>query len=146
LTLAFVDPEGMHVHFDTLRTLTHDRKVDLAVLFADRMDIVRNVQTYFGQADSKLDQFLGPDSDWRSKWMSMGNQDAVHTCQLFGDIYKTQLRQHLKYVEFRDRVFASSRSALYRVIYASKHKLGAKLYEEISRIDRRGQRDLPFSD
>ena len=43
LTLAFVDPEALHANFSTLRTLTSGRRVDLLVLFADRIDIVRNV-------------------------------------------------------------------------------------------------------
>ena len=46
LTLAFVDPEGLHARFETLATLTSGRRADLLVLFADRMDIVRNVESY----------------------------------------------------------------------------------------------------
>lgn len=144
LTLSFVDPEGLHVHFDTLRTLTMNRQVDLAVLFADRMDIVRNVNLYASQLDSNLDRFLGPGSNWREQWRNLANQDAEHTCQLFGDIFKGQLKRELGLREFSDQVYKSARSALYRIIYASRHPLGLKFWNEISKIDRGGQRTLGF--
>ncbi len=143
LTLAFVDPEGLHVHFQTLRILTSSRPVDLAILFADRMDIVRNVALYARQADSNLDRFLGPTSNWRDDWHRLSNQDAEHTCQLFGDIFRNQLATELGYEFFSDQVYRCARSALYRIIYASKHELGLKFWE-ISKIDRGGQMELPF--
>jgi len=68
LTLAFVDPTGLHAHFESIRTLTKGKQVDLLVLFADRIDIVRNVELYFRQTNSKLDLVLGPESDWRNRF------------------------------------------------------------------------------
>lgn len=144
LTLAFVDPEGLHVHFQTLRMLASNRPVDLAILFADRMDVVRNVALYASQADSNLDRFLGPNSNWREEWQGLSNQDAEHTCQLFGDIFRSQLETQLGYKYFDDRMYRSSRSALYRIIFAAKHELARKLWNEISKIDRGGQLELPF--
>lgn len=142
LTLAFIDPEGLHVHFDTLRILTRDRRVDLAILVADHMDIVRNVATYARQKDSNLDRFLGTGTRWRQKWSSMPNQDAEHTCQLFTDIFQDQLRRCLGY-RFTDACpFKSSHGTLYRVIRASKHELGQKFSLESYRIDRGGQMEL----
>src|SRR5258706_1695949 len=46
LTLAFIDPEGLHARFDTIKALAARGRVDLLILFADRMDIVRNVDLY----------------------------------------------------------------------------------------------------
>lgn len=68
LTLAFVDPEGLHIPFTTLATLAACGRVDLLILLADSMDIVRNVDLYYQQKDSNLDQMLGVNSMWRTKW------------------------------------------------------------------------------
>lgn len=142
LTLAFVDPEGLHIHFQTLQTLTKDHRVDLAILFADHMDVLRNVARYAEQKVSKLDRFLGQGTDWRDRWESMSNQDAEHTCQLFADIYRDQLRQRLGYGYFDDQVLKSTHGTLYRMIRASKHRLGQKFALESSRIERGGQKRL----
>jgi len=141
LTLAFIDPEGLHAHFDTIRTLTTDRRADLLVLLADRMDIVRNVALYASQNQSKLDEFLGPDTNWREKWQKLPNQSPANVCKLFTNIYSHQLAR-LGYNAHTDRVMKSSRTSLYRVIYASKSDLGLKFWEKISKIDRGGQKDL----
>ncbi len=143
LTLAFIDPEGLHIHFETLRTLTKNRRVDLAILLPDGMDIVGNVETtYEKQTDSKLDRFLGPNSDWRTQWKNLANRNPENTCQLFADIYKSQLRNQLGYVAFSDEIYKSNQTPIYRIIYASKHELGRKFFEGISKIDSGGQQQL----
>ena len=88
LTLAFIDPEGLHIHFETLRTLTKNRRVDLAILLPDGMDIVRNVETtYEKQTDSKLDRFLGPNSVWLTHWQNLAILNPEYTFQLFAVIF-----------------------------------------------------------
>jgi three-Cys-motif partner protein len=142
LTLAFVDPEGLHVNFETLRILTIGRQIDLAVLFADRMDIVRNVALYADQSESNLDRFLGPTSDWRIQWQNLGNQNPGNICQLFGDIFRSQLEKELGFTEFSDTVYKAGQISIYRIIYASKHPLGGKFWNEISKIERGGQQSM----
>ena len=83
LTLAFIDPTGLHASFETLATLTENRSVDLLILFADFMDIIRNVATYAQQSQSNLDQVLGPDCDWRSEWHSLADHSAAKVSRLF---------------------------------------------------------------
>jgi three-Cys-motif partner protein len=142
LTLAFIDPEGLHVNFETLRLLTTDRQIDVAVLFADRMDIVRNVTLYAGQSQSNLDRFLGPNIDWRTSWRNLANQNPENICQLFGDIFRSQLETELGFTEFSDTVYKAGQKPIYRIIYASKHPLGGKFWGEISKIDRGGQQTM----
>src|SRR5690606_4787762 len=43
LTVAFIDPTGLDVHFSTIERLAKDRRVDFLLLFADAVDLVRNV-------------------------------------------------------------------------------------------------------
>jgi three-Cys-motif partner protein len=142
LTLAFIDPEGLHVHFDTIRRLSHDRPVDLLVLFADGMDIVRNVATYAKQTHSKLDDTLGPDCDWRRHWGNLANQSAQNVCELFTSLYTRQLEKHLEYVAFGHKTMRWQQVRLYRLIYASKHPLGLEFWNKITGKDRRGQKRL----
>lgn len=143
LTLAFVDPEGLHVHFETLHQLTQNRRVDLLVLFADYMDILRNVEsTYFHQRKSKLDKFLGPESNWRELWNKLPNHGPQSVCNLFADIYISNLRKHLEYQVFSQSIMKSSRSPLYRLIYACKHRRGEDFWNKITQTDRSGQMKL----
>ena len=145
LTLAFVDPEGLHVCFDTIRALTGDRRVDLLVLFADHMDILRYVESvYLPQKNSNLDLFLGPDSKWRELWRAMPDRNPNRVCDLFADIYKDQLQRYLGYRVFSHRVMKSTRSPLYCIIYACKHDRGQEFWNHITKVDRSGQQDLPF--
>lgn len=138
LTLAFIDPTGLHAKFDTLKTLSQGRRVDLLVLFADRQDIVRNVELYERQgADSNLDQVLGADSNWRDQWRQLESRTPANVCELFGGIYKKQLKRHLRY-----KVFAEERMPVYRLIFASKHEQGLDFWEKATRRYASGQRRL----
>jgi three-Cys-motif partner protein len=142
LTLVFVDPEGLHIHLRTLQTLTKGRAVDLLVLFADRMDLHRNVEFYANQTESNLDRFLGVECDWRTHWRSLTNQNRDNVCRLFFELYRDQLESKLGYRVFADQVMRSRTSAIYRVIYASKHPKGLEFWKKISRFDRSGQQSF----
>jgi three-Cys-motif partner protein len=140
MTLAFIDPEGLDAKFETIRTLTSDRRVDLLVLFADAYDVVRNVdQLYFKNLDSKLDQTLGPNSNWRQRWHSLGNQGGTQARALFAEIYKDQLRNELGYQVFGEKVMKSGKGPLYRLIYASKSTKGMEFWDKVTNKDAGGQ-------
>lgn len=140
LTLAFIDPAGLHAHFDTIRTLTQDRRVDLLVLFADRHDIVRNVGQYYKQGqESNLDRVLGPNSNWRDRWRQLGAATAPSVCTMFAEIYRNQLKRHLGYEFSAEEIVSSSTTPLYRLIFASKHKQGRDFWEKATRKYASGQ-------
>lgn len=143
LTLAFIDPEGLHAQFNTIRKLTAKRSVDLLILFADSYDIVRNVRKYYSkQEHSKLDAVLGEGSNWRKRWNDLPNQTRQNTCQLFSDIYKDQLQRHLGYEHFGEKIMRSQNSPLYRIIFASRNPLGLKFWNKATSRDVSGQREL----
>ncbi len=75
LTIAFVDPYSLGIHFESVRTLASLPPLDLIIIFADAMDVARNVMEYYfpGKSD-KLDNFLGKNSNWRDKWQAFSNQ------------------------------------------------------------------------
>ncbi len=61
---------------------------------------------------------------------------------MFADIYKDQLRKHLGYAHFGEKTISSTDKALYRLIYASKHELGLKFWEESLKKEVSGQKHL----
>jgi three-Cys-motif partner protein len=143
LTLAFIDPEALHVRFETIQTLASIGRTDLLILFADRMDIVRNVELYEKQQNSNLDLMLGPNCNWREPWSKLLNRTGANICRLFANLYKDQLRTRLGYVTFGERVLPEQ-GPIYRLIYASKHKKGLEFWDKITKRDQRGQMDLGF--
>ena len=94
------------------------------------------------QSEPNLDRFLGPNSDWRALRQNLANQNPDNTCQLFADRYKSQLRNELGYIAFSDKIYKSNQTPIYRIIYASKHELGKKFFDDISKIDSGGQKQL----
>ena len=124
-----------------IETLTKGRNVDLLILFADFMDIIRNVAIYADQSKSNLDAVLGPDTNWREKWQALPSHAAPKVSKLFLSIYQEQLRKHLGYSVFDDEVIrAPNGTRLYRLMYASKHELGLKFWRKSTERFRGGGR------
>jgi three-Cys-motif partner protein len=146
LTLGFVDPESMNVDFETVSRLAGCGRVDLLILFADRMDLVRNVDRYEVQHPSVLDRTMGPKSEWRERWSKLDNRSADNICRLFADEYTSQLRKRLGYVVFGDKEMRSAKGPIYRLIFASKDKKGLEFWNKVTKLDRGGQMGLNFSD
>ncbi len=145
LTLAFIDPTGLDARFETIETLSRRGRVDLLILFADAYDLVRNVALYEQQeTNSKLDQVLGPDSRWRERWKRLDNRSGTNVRQLFAEIYKDQLRQHLGYKVFGEKVISCDQRPLYRLIYASKHERGLDFWNKITKKDASGQKEFDW--
>jgi three-Cys-motif partner protein len=67
LVLCFVDPYNCDIRYETLKSLTADRKVDLLCLLAFQMDAKRAKVHYLNPENRKLDDMLG-NSNWRDRW------------------------------------------------------------------------------
>jgi three-Cys-motif partner protein len=117
LTLAFVDPEGLHANFETIRTLSSCGQVDLLVLLADGYDFSRNALRYRQEVDSNADRVLGEGSGWREKYDHLKMQSRANRRQLIADVFCDQLRK-LGYIKFGFRTFRSyaRNLPLYRLI------------------------------
>ena len=125
LTLAFLDPTGLHLQFTTVQKLSKHGPVDLLILFPDAVDILRNADhLYFDQPDSNLDLVLGDGSNWRARKEQLDSSDGSKLRQLFADIYKEQLRTKLGYEFFAEEVISGRSGPLYRLVYATKHERG----------------------
>jgi three-Cys-motif partner protein len=144
LTLGFIDPEALNVDFETVKKLSDCGQVDLLILFADRMDLVRNVDRYENENPSILDRMMGSHSRWRERWAQLANRSADNICRLFVDEYKTQLTNRLGYRAFGEKVMESQNGPIYRLIFASKNDKGLEFWDKVTQRDRDGQMGLPF--
>ena len=144
LTLAFLDPTGLQAKIDTIRKLSRAGRVDLLILFPDAIDVLRNVETYLPQLDSKLDQVLGPDSKWREEWTALGGADGSRTRKKFADLYRQQLRKHADYEYFGEEVIKGPKGPLYRLVFASKHPRGLEFWDKVTKEELGGQRRMNF--
>ncbi len=141
LTLAFIDPTSLHAEFDTIQTLAACGRVDLLILFADKFDLVRNIDFYEDQKmNSRLDRVLGPSLDWRPLWKQQVSRTTANISKFFVELYKKQLGRHLGYRVFGEKcIRRSAKAPLYRLIYASKHERGLEFWSKITKKDAKGQ-------
>lgn len=142
LTLAFIDPQGLDIEFDTIRKLAGRGRVDLLILVADAVDFSRNVEhVYFQQENSKLDKFLGRDSDWRKVWRSMGNTQGPSARKFLLKQYKQQL-ERIGYIQFGEQSIVGGNGPIYRILFASKHPRGLEFWDKVTKKDVFGQREM----
>lgn len=141
LSLAFIDPYGLHLDFETLQILKQNR-ADLIIFFPDRIDVLRNWAAYYlDNPDSNLDRFLGPGIDWRSVQEKIPQQRRAES---FREIYVNQLREQLGYTEFDYERISNKGRPLYSLIFCSRSKFAAKLWRKISGTKSNGQRTFKF--
>jgi three-Cys-motif partner protein len=140
LTLAFIDPTGLQIRFDTIRHLVHDRKVDLLMTIQFGMGIQLNLPQYIKFEGDALTGFLG-NSEWREDIQVGGTVSQAGRRIL--DRYMAQLRA-LGYLDTNDReiVRNDQNMLLYFVLMASRHPLGKKFWREVTKISPSGQRRL----
>jgi three-Cys-motif partner protein len=136
LGLAFMDPQGFEVAFDTLAKLAQ-RQIDLLYLFPSGMGVRRNLRNFRVQQESPMEKFWGG-RDWRELPTA---KRAV-----------SEFRRKLAGVGFKFQdeavpVFVNTRNAqMYHLLYFSHHAIGLKIWQGIKRIAPGGQRNLPGMD
>lgn len=110
----------------------------MIVLLADNMDALRNWATYYdSNPESSLDKFLGTD-----RWRKYFDRAADRRAQVLRELYQQQL-ESLGYKHFEFEAVQNSRDVdIYKLLFASKHPAGLKIWKGISRVDEGGQRKL----
>lgn len=138
LCVTFADPFGLHVDFDTIKHVA-SKKSDLIILLADNMDALRNwAAYYYDNPDSSLDRFMG-ESGWRE---ALAQSTSDRFAEHLRDRYVQQL-QTLGYTHFGFKRIQNSRHRdIYTLVYASRHALGLRFWEQANAIDEGGQRAL----
>ncbi len=143
LSLAFLDPTGLHVQFETVIALSR-RKIDLIIFFPDHLDIIRNWKnTYYEKPQSNLDKFYGPGKDWRSIFDELPDSKWLEEIR---NLYIERLRTIGFGYCASERVYRSGNHPLYHLIYASKHPIGKKLWQNIAKKKPDNQSEFDWGD
>jgi three-Cys-motif partner protein len=148
LGLAFVDPQGFEVHFDTLAKLAK-RRIDLLYLFPSAIGLRRNWKQALTQSDSKIDKFWG-DGDWRQlpilRQIMSGVQkkDTENIISSFVSAFLRKLgRTGFQYRDEATPPFSNRKNAqMYHLLYCSQDPVGLKIWNGIKQIGPGGQRKL----
>ena len=139
LSLAFLDPYGLHLDFGTVRALSAKR-TDLIVFFPDYLDVLRNLSTYKATPDSNMDRFMGDGVDWLAVLRETPQDRRAETLR---ELYVRQIEK-LGYKHFEYERIRAHGHPLYLLIFCSKHPLGAKIWRGISSTKPGGQKTIDF--
>ena len=143
--LAFLDPNGLELEWKTVEELAKIRRMDLIIHYS-QFGITRNATKDIDSIhETSIDKFFG-DREWREIYKKHRN-DSTGIHRHLIDHYQSKL-QSLGYVvelkEFgvtnTEPLMKNSLNApLYRLIFASKHTLGLKIWRDITKIGADGQ-------
>lgn len=150
LNLAFLDPEGLELRWNTVAKLASIRKMDLIINYPQSGLNRMMVNVYQSPPDNAVDHFFGT-REWRriyAKYL-INRHSGLHRELI--DLYKSQLHT-LGYQEVRRGDEAggyeplmrnTKRNApLYRLIFASKSPLGEKFWHDITKRNLYGQKRM----
>ncbi|MFQ5852199.1 MAG: three-Cys-motif partner protein TcmP [Candidatus Binatia bacterium] len=152
LNVALVDPTGLHLQFESLSRLTRGRRMDLIYLFPEGMAVKRNIEQFLGQQSSPLDDVLGT-TQWRTRFGKRlpVSKDAEAEWERTGRPIVEVFRNQLTSISYKDvrigsEIVVRNRNnvPLYYLVFASKHRLGHRLWDALQRIDPTGQIKLPL--
>jgi three-Cys-motif partner protein len=142
LSLAFIDPYGLHLEFETLKILSQKR-ADLIIFFPDHLDVLRNWKKYYLEnPDSNLDRCLGKQADWRALTKKIPPDRLGEKLQ---ELYIQQIKS-LGYTEFEYERIYNQNKPLYRLIFCARHKAASKIWRGISGKKHNGQRSFDFGE
>ena len=150
LNLAFLDPEGLELQWETVVTLAKPYRMDLIINYPQG-----GLNRYMGKAfDSDeyttVDLFFGG-MEWRKiyqEWRDKRSRFGIH--RLLMDYYKERLKdlgykEALRDDEVGDEPLIRNtkrRAPLYRLLFASKHPLGHDFWNKVTQRNVHGQKRL----
>jgi three-Cys-motif partner protein len=149
LNLAFLDPDGLELQWQTVATLARLRTMDLIIHYSQGGLNRVMVKAVSKEADTVVDRFFGG-REWRRIYERYRNREVSFIHRQLMDHYKEKL-QGLGYQEvFRDDEVgdeplirnAERNVPLYRLLFASKHPLGQTFWRKITQRDVHGQARL----
>ncbi|MFI5352752.1 MAG: three-Cys-motif partner protein TcmP [Candidatus Binatales bacterium] len=148
LGLAFVDPEGFEVNFETLRVLA-TRRVDVFYLFPSGIGIRRNLVQFAQQPHCRMDDFWNG-RKWRELPLAKrasGKVTSHDERQLERD-WVSSFRKEvatlgLKYHDESDPSIRNNQGTLmYHLLFFSHAQIAVDIWRRTKRIEAGGQRGL----
>lgn len=145
LNLAFLDPDGLDLNWNTVATLASVPKMDLIIHYPV-MGLKRMLEVATKRDEHAIDLFFG-DKEWRTIYGKSKDASVVEQELLLH--YKQKL-ENLGYKEVvqkeptvADPAIKNTRQGLlYRLLFASKNPLGDKFWKEVTKRNMYGQRKL----
>jgi three-Cys-motif partner protein len=131
IVLALVDPFKIEFSMEAVKTLASHKKLDIMMLFAEDMDLTRNLQRALdAKADNarRMDRVFG-DASWRKTYdVTRGNRYNVRRLR---EEYLKRLEQQagFSFIGEPYQIRNSKNVSLYVMLYMSRNKLGLKLWE-----------------
>ena len=149
LNLAFLDPDGLQLQWDTVATLARLSRMDLIIHYP-QMALTRNMsKCYCSGKQTKVDLFFGG-TGWRTIFekYQQGEENFIHR-QLMNH-YKEKLldlgyEEVIRDDEVGDEPLmrnARRNAPLYRLLFASKHPLGHSFWQKVIHRNVHGQARL----
>ncbi len=151
LGLAFLDPEGFEVQWETLKLLA-TRRVDILYLFPSGIGIARNLRAFARRPQSPMDLLWGG-RDWRelppaklAAGKSPTPDEAISYDRPWVQSFRSKVaRLGLIYQDEGDPLFVNEKNVpMYHLLFFSKDVTGLTIWRGIKRIEPSGQRKLPL--
>lgn len=115
---AFLDPEGLELHWKTVEELAKRKEVGLLITFSI-MGVVRCAQSERGE--KALDDFYGT-TTWRdiARNRRLRRLTPAYARKAFVNLYKSQLGKHFRYTDDVAFVKTQRGQALYYLVFATR--------------------------
>lgn len=147
LNLAFLDPEGFELEWNTVARLATVNRMDLIIHYSQQGVKRMADRALESSKETAIDKFFG-DKEWR-KIYERCRDDITGIHRLLIDYYKSKLKT-LGYVEVKDDeevwvepLMKNRKNApLYRLLFASKSPLGVKFWRDVTKVGADGQMSL----
>ncbi len=150
LNLAFLDPSGLELRWETVVALSQVRRMDL-IIYYPHLGLNLNMKKAVGSpTETAVDHFFGG-AEWRTirqDWERKGRPKGLHRSLI--DLYKRKLMllgysEVLRGSELGEEPLIRSsrtRAPLYYLLFASKHPLGHRFWRAVIQRDVYGQRRM----
>lgn len=134
LNLAFLDPEGLELHWETVEQLA-SRRTDM-IIYYPQMGITREAPLEIQQPPpTKIDLFFG-DTGWRKIYQQYQQREVTFLHRALLDYYKNKLGTFGYKVDdpLPEPAFSNSKDAwLYRLLFVCKHPLGNQFWADVTK-------------
>jgi three-Cys-motif partner protein len=140
LYLAFIDPTGLDINFDTIRLLGNQLRCDLIINWW-MSALTRNLPHWKKKNESnRLDRFFGTD-----EWKTIMDEGKPHKLifQEWVALYRKQLEQIGYQYQPNPHIIKNSKTELYWLWFASKSPVGLKYWKEATKYSSK-QKEFDF--
>jgi len=149
LGLAFLDPEGFEVRFETLKLLA-TRRIDVLYLFPSGIGIARNLRAFARMPHSPMDDLWGG-REWRdlppaklAAGKRLSPEEELSHDRPWVSSFRSKVKDlGLIYQDEGDPLFRNDKNTpMYHLLFFSKDPAGLTIWRNTKEIEPSGQRKL----